>query len=128
MAKFTVGANAGVLSVSKDVEIKNPIKMIKEHCEKKKQEEEENKIQDLKIGFWLPENDVCVEMAVVHRSRKEVRDRLGTEENIKDPLKLLFRRANISDFFSEDEFVEKPQDLSGYENHTKDDFDFNYFI
>ena len=37
MAKFTVGANVGIASVSTDVEIKNPIKKLKERCKKKKQ-------------------------------------------------------------------------------------------
>lgn len=127
MAKFTVGANVGIASVSTDVEIKNPIKKLKERCEKKKQEKEENEVQDLRIGFWLSETGACVEKAVVRCSKKEVNDRLKTE-NVKDPLKLLVRRVSINDFFNEDEFVERPQDLSGYEDYTEDDFDFNYSI
>lgn len=127
MAKFTLGANIGVASVSTDVEIKNPIKKLKACCKKKKQEREENKIQDLKIGFWLSATDACVERAVVRCSKNEVKDRVKME-NVKDPLKLFVRRVSISDFFNEDEFVERPQDLSGYEDYTENDFDFNYFI
>lgn len=127
MAKVTLGANVGIASVSTDIEIKNPIKKLKAHCEKKKQEREENKIQDLKIGFWLLATDACVERAVVHCSKNEVNDRVKME-NVKDPLKLFVRRVSINDFFNEDEFVEKPELLSGYEDYTKDDFDFNYFI
>lgn len=127
MAKITLGVNIGIASVSTDVEIKNPIKKIKAHFKKKKQGKEENKIQDLKIGFWLSATDACVEKAVVHCSREGVKDRVKME-NVKDPLQLLVRRVSISDFFNEDEFVEKPQDLSGFENYTEDDFDLNYFI
>lgn len=128
MAKFTLGANVGIASVSTDVEIKNPIKKFKEHCEKKKQEKEENKIQDLKIGFWLSDTGACVERAVVRCSKREVEDRVKME-NIKDPFKIrFFRRVDINDFFNEDEFVERPQNLSGYEGYTEDDFDFNYFL
>lgn len=128
MAKFTLGANIGVASVSTDVEIKNPIKKLKAYCEKKKQEKEENKIQDLRIGFWLSDTGACVERAVVRCSKREVEDRVKME-NIKNPFTFrFFRRADINDFFNEDEFVEKPQDLSGYEGYTEDDFDFNYFL
>ena len=127
MAKFTVGANVGIASVSTDVEIKNPIKKLKERCEKKKQEKEENKVQDLRIGFWLSETDACIERAVVRCSKNEVKNRVKME-NVRDPLKLFVCRVSINDFFNEDEFVEKPELLSGYEDYTKDDFDFNYFI
>ena len=123
MAKITLGANIGIASVSTDVEVKNPIKKIKAHFEKK----EENKIQDLKIGFWLSATGACVEKAVVRCSKTEVKNRVKIE-NVKDPLKLLVYRVSISDFFNENEFVERPQDLSGFENYAEDDFDFNYFI
>ena len=127
MAKVTLGVSVGIASVSTDVEVENPIKKIKEHCEKKKQEKKEDKIQDLKIGFWLSATDACIERAVVHCSKNEVKDRVKME-NVKDPLKLFVRRVSINDFFNEDEFVEKPEFLSGCEDYTKDDFDFNYFI
>lgn len=128
MAKFTLGANIGIASVSTDVEIKNPIKKLKKYYEKKKQEREGDKIQNLSIGFWLSDTGACVERAVVRCSKREVKDRVRME-NVKDPLKIrFFRRVDINDFFNEDEFVERPQDLSGYEGYTEDDFDFNYFI
>lgn len=127
MAKFTLGANIGVASVSTDVEIRNPIKKLKEHCEKRKREKEENKIQNLRIGFWLSATGACVEKAVVHCSKKEAIEKIK-EDNVKEPLQLLVRRVSINDFFNEDEFVERPQELSGYEGYTEDDFDLNYLI
>lgn len=81
----------------------------------------------MRIGFWLSETDACIERAVVRCSKNEVKNRVKME-NVRDPLKLFVRRISINDFFNEDEFVEKPEFLSGYEDYTKDDFDFNYFI
>lgn len=128
MAKFTLGANVGIASISTDVEVKNPIKRLKKYYEKKKQEREEDKIQELSIGFWLSDTGACIERAVVRCSNNEVKDRLKME-NVKNPSKFSpFHRVDINDFFNEDEFVERPQDLSGYEGYTEDDFDFNYFL
>lgn len=126
MPKYTI--KCGPLSASTDNdEIKKLSKSIKQFFEKKKLEKEENKIQNLKIGFWLRETGACIEKAVVKCSKKDVRNRIKIE-NLETPFVLLLRRISINDFFNEDEFIEKPEVLSGYDEYTTDDFDVNCFI
>lgn len=127
MPKYTV--KCGPLSASTDNdEIKKLSKSIKQFFEKKKLEKEENKIQNLRIGFWLQETGACFEKAVVKCSKKDVRNRIKIE-NFKEPLRLLFGyRVCINDFFNEDEFIEKPELLYGHDEYTTDDFDVNCFI
>ena len=110
------------------MKLKNYLSLLNNSLKKKKLEKEENKIQNLRIGFWLRETGACIEKAVVKCSKNDIRNRLKIE-NFKEPLRLLFGyRACINDFFNEDEFIEKPEVLSGCDEYTTADFDVNCFI
>lgn len=127
MPKYTV--KCGPLSASTDNdEIKKLSKSIKQSFEKRKLEKEENKIQNLRIGFWLQETGACIEKAVVKCSKNDIRNRLKIE-NLKEPFRLLLGyRVCINDFFNEDEFIKKPELVWEYDEYTTDDFDVNCFI
>lgn len=111
-----------------DKDIKKLHNYIKQRLKRRKQKMEDNKLQNLRIGFWLQETGACIEKAVVKCSKKDIRNRLKIE-NLKEPFRLLLGyRISINDFFNDDEFIERPEVLSGYDEYKKGDFDVNCFI
>lgn len=57
-------------------------------------------------------------------SVKDIAERI---KHNKFVLHILYNRLSLGDYFKDDEFVEPPEDLSGYEGYTEKDFDINYY-